>query len=74
MEPNDYGQLIFIGSQKLLEIKDDELYFFNHEDIIEEETELNTDDKPILEFSTALNLYQTESVPSIFINLKDRGV
>jgi len=71
MEPNDYGQLIFIGSQKPLEIKNDELYFFNHDDIIEEETELNTDDKPILEFSTALNLYQTESIPSITIKLKE---
>jgi len=57
MEPEGFGQLIFVGSQKPLEVPDEELYFLSSEDIIQEESELNTDDKPILEFSTSLNLY-----------------
>jgi len=73
MEPNNTGQLIFIGSQKPLEITDNELYFFSYDDIIEQESELNTDDKPLLEFSTALNLYHTGEKNLIKIYLKEPG-
>jgi len=62
MEPNSFSQLIFIGSQKPLEVTDNEFYFFNHEDIIDTETELNTDDKPIIEFVTALSLYNEDEL------------
>ena len=57
MEPNDDSQLIFIGSQNPLDIKNYDLYAFSHEDIRDIKTELNTDDKPIIEFSTALDNY-----------------
>ncbi len=56
MEPDSIEHLIFIGSKKPLKIESDNFYFFSHEDVNDVETELNTDDKPILEFSTALNL------------------
>ncbi len=62
MKPDSYLQLIFIGSQKPIEIKNNELYLFNHKDMKEIETELNTDDKPIIEFATALSLYEISDV------------
>ena len=71
MEPNEIGQLIFIGSQKPIEITDKELYLVNQDDIVETETELNTDDKPIIEFSTALSLYSPKSDRIIKMPLKD---
>jgi len=58
MVPDNFSQLIFIGSQKSIEVTIDELYLFNHKDLREVETELNTDDKPIIEFATALSLYE----------------
>ena len=70
MEPNDFGQLIFIGSQKPIEITNNDLYLFNHEDLREVETELNMDDKPIIEFASALSLYVPEPQP-IIIPLKE---
>ena len=70
MEPNNVGQLIFIGSQNPLKLEKGDLYFFNHEDINEIETELNTDDKPIIEFSTALTLYTQDHKQSIIFPLK----
>jgi len=73
MEPNTTNQLIFIGSQKPLEITDNELYFFSYDDIVEQESELNVDDKPLLEFSTALNLYDRgeENILNIYIKPKE---
>jgi len=71
MEPDDLGQQIFIGSQKPIEIKDNELYLFNHQDVRDIETELNTDDKPLIEFATALSLYVPESVGIVHIPLKE---
>ncbi len=62
MEPDYLGQLIFIGSQKPIEIRDNELYLFNHKDMREIETELNTDDKPIIEFASALSLYERSTI------------
>jgi len=58
MVPDSFAELIFIGSQKPIEVGNNELYLFNHEDVKEVETELNTDDKPIIEFATALSLYK----------------
>jgi spermidine synthase len=71
MEPDNLSELIFIGSQKPIEIPNNDLYLFNHEDLIEVETELNTDDKPILEFATALNLYVPSSELTVDIPVKD---
>jgi len=71
MEPDNFSALIFIGSQKPIEIPNNDLYLFNHEDLIEVETELNTDDKPILEFVTALNLYVPSSELTVNIPVKD---
>jgi len=71
MEPDRFSELIFIGSQKPLEVKNDDLYLFNHKDLREVETELNTDDKPIIEFATALNLYIPESHKVVVIPVKE---
>jgi len=62
MEPDRLEQLIFIGSQKPIEIPSHELYLFNHEDFREIETELNTDNKPIIEFASALSLYDVSNI------------
>ncbi len=56
-------QLMFIGSQNELEIIDKNLYIINEKQVPYVETPLNTDDKPILEFSTAFNLYNKNSKP-----------
>jgi len=71
MEPDSYSQLIFIGSQKPIEIKNNDLYLFNHEDLKEVETELNTDDKPLIEFATALNLYVPDPQKVVVIPVKE---
>jgi len=65
MEPDTYKQLIFIGSKKPLKIESGNFYFFSHEDFKDVETELNTDDKPIIEFSTAWNLNTPNRVSNI---------
>ena len=51
------AQLMFIGSQHELEIIEKNLYIVNEKQVPYVKTPLNTDDRPILEFSTALNLY-----------------
>ncbi len=61
-------ELIFIGSQKPLEINDLTYYILDNEKIPPTETELNTDDKPILEFSSSINVY-TYNQKSIVDNL-----
>lgn len=71
MEPGEFGQLIFIGSQKPIEIRDNELYLFNQKGFREIETELNTDDKPIIEFVTALTLYVPEPQTVILLPIKE---
>lgn len=60
MEPIDKGQIIFIGSQKPLQIFENDLYLYSHETLAPRDTELNTDDKPVLEFSVARNIYGVE--------------
>ena len=57
MELGSDLQWIFIGSQKPLQVKENELYLYNHEKIETRETILSTDDRPVLEFSTAQNIY-----------------
>ena len=56
-------QLMFIGSQNELEIIDKNLYIINEKQVPYVETPLNTDDKPILEFSAAFNLYNKNPIP-----------
>jgi len=57
MEEGSLSQIILIGSKKPLNIPENNLYIFSHEDIIEKETIFNTDDLPDLEFSVAARLY-----------------
>ena len=57
MEPGESSQLIFIGSKKELVIEESMDYLFDQDDILETKTELNTDDKPIIEFATAKSFY-----------------
>jgi len=63
------NQLLFVGSQKPLEIDDPSFYLIDHEKIPVIQTELNTDDKPILEFSTSVNVYNTHNQKAIIENL-----
>ncbi len=57
MEPGESSQLIFIGSKHELKIEDDNNYLFDQDDVLYVKTELNTDNKPIIEFATAQSLY-----------------
>jgi spermidine synthase len=63
MELGKSSQIIFIGSHHELKITETELYLFNQDDLIDVKTELNTDDKPVIEFATANSLYNTEKHP-----------
>jgi len=51
------GHLIFISSNVPLNAVEERLYWGSNENIIDHQTELSTDDKPIIEFSTARNVY-----------------
>ena len=62
MESGSSTQLIFIGSQQELKIQETELYLFNQDDVIDVKTELNTDNKPIIEFATANSLYESTTL------------
>ncbi len=57
------AQLMFIGSQNELEIKEKNLYIVSEKQVPYVKTPLNTDDRPVLEFSTALNQYNKNPVP-----------
>jgi len=57
MQPGVEDQLILIGSQKPLRLPEDESYMFTYKSVIDENTILNTDDRPLIEFASALNLY-----------------
>ena len=61
MEEGDLGQIILIGSKKPLKILDNDLFLFDQSHVISKETVLNTDDKPVLEFSVARNIYKAPS-------------
>jgi hypothetical protein len=66
MESGKASQLIFIGSQKALTIEKNFDYLFNQDDVEKVITELNTDDKPIIEFSAANSLYSNIRKPIKF--------
>lgn len=57
MEPNSEMQWVFIGSQSPLEIPASELYKMPYDEIKQVETILNTDDRPVIEFNVARNIY-----------------
>jgi len=57
MEPDQSSQLIFIGSIHELKIEESNEYLFNQDDVLSVKTELNTDNKPLIEFATAKSLY-----------------
>ncbi len=58
MEPNDDSQWVFVGSQKPLDVFDQEYFLYDQDDIGKRTTVLNTDDRPVLEFSVAQNIYK----------------
>jgi len=57
MEPGESSQLIFIGSKHELTVEENDEYLFDQDDVLNVETELNTDDKPIIEFESAKSFY-----------------
>jgi len=58
MEPMSNAQWVFVGSHNPLEIPEDEILFlYDQDDIKKKKTVLNTDDRPVLEFSVARNIY-----------------
>jgi len=57
MDSDNTKQLVFLGSKKSLAIPQNELYILSSNEIPDFETVLNTDDRPVLEFSTSLNIY-----------------
>ena len=61
---------MFIGSQNELEIIEKNLYIVSEKQVPFVQTPINTDDRPVLEFSTALNLYDKNPVP-LFEKFKD---
>jgi spermidine synthase len=58
MQPGEIGHVIFLGSQKPLQLPDNDLYMFDHDSLIPRKTILSTDDNNAIEFSIARNLYQ----------------
>ncbi len=56
MQPGGIGHVIFLGSQKPLQIIDNDLYMFDHNSLIPRETILSTDDNNIIEFTRTNNL------------------
>lgn len=51
------GHLIFIGSNVPLNASPERLYWGSYEKMVEHQTELSTDNKPLIEFATARNIY-----------------
>ncbi len=49
--------MLFIGSNKELEIIDKNFYIVSEKEIPQVDTIINTDDKPVLEFLISLYLY-----------------
>jgi len=60
MEENA-DQFFFIGSNKKLEIFIKNFYIASEKEIPQIDTVINTDDRPVLEFSTSLHLYHDDS-------------
>jgi len=57
MEESYDAQLVFIGSQKKLDLNQSDLYVTSYEKLPDVITILNTDDKPSIEFSSGMNIY-----------------
>ncbi len=57
MESGSDQQIILIGSKVALKDFENNLYLFNHATIKRTITELNTDDKPVLEFRVSKHLF-----------------
>ena len=57
MEPDSDMQWVLVGSQNPLKVPETELFKVSSEKIKEIKTVLNTDDRPVLEFSVARNIY-----------------
>jgi len=57
MELGSDQQIILVGSKFPLNNYQNELYLFDHSTIKDMKTELNTDDKPIIEFRVSRNLF-----------------
>jgi spermidine synthase len=58
IQSGDLGHVVFLGSQKPLELPENDQYMFDHDSLIPRETILSTDDNNFLEFSIARNIYQ----------------
>lgn len=67
MSPDSLEELILLGSQKPLELPEDDAYLFSYKKVIDENTVLNTDDRPLIEFTTALNLYNRDPLGLIYL-------
>ena len=63
MERDNLTQIIIIGSQKELKIKENDLYLFSNRELQRVDTELNTDDRPFIEFSSAIQIYNKQPHP-----------
>lgn len=57
MESGSDSQVILIGSKVELDKYENSLFMFDHSTIKKLDTELNTDDKPVLEFNVSKHLY-----------------
>ena len=74
MEPDNLAQLFLIGSQKPLNIKENNLYIASNMDLEDIKSELNTDDKPLIEFSSARYLYHRDPDWASKIDLTDNDI
>jgi spermidine synthase len=70
MELGSDQQIILVGSKFALENYENELFLFDHSTIKEMKTELNTDDKPIIEFRVSKNLFAVGSSDSVLGKIK----
>ncbi len=60
MEFGSDQQIILIGSKVVLDDYENRLFLFDQSTIKKLDTEINTDDKPILEFNVSRNLYDVQ--------------
>lgn len=59
-QEESFAQLFFIGINKELEIIDQNLIIASKKETPKVDTIINTDDKPVLEFSISLHLYNDD--------------
>ena len=60
LEKQGTNQLVLVGSTNQLKIQESDFEILKGEDVARTETELNTDDRNLLEFKSAINLYNDE--------------